>query len=126
MEGAFRFADLFLGLSLYRVGHGEIFAIVLRFARALPEGAIQSALAGQLVVEVMTIIAAVQGLTAPFANLPQPRLDTVPQPWSSAPMALLHILFFSSQGTAMVRGTARSHLLIRHSTDASTGWFYIC
>ena len=95
MEGVFRFVHLLLGLFPYRVGHGETFAIVLRFARALPEGAIQGALAGQLMVEMMTIIAAVQGLAAPFANLPQPRLGTIPQPWSSTPMALLHFLFSS-------------------------------
>tara|TARA_Y100000780_G_scaffold39551_1_gene31858 strand:+ start:94 stop:417 length:324 start_codon:yes stop_codon:yes gene_type:complete len=93
VEGVFRLAHLLLGLFPYRVGHGETFTIVLRFARALPEGAIEGALAGQLMVEMMAIIAAVQGLAAPFANLPQTRLGTVPYPWSSAPMAILHFLF---------------------------------
>ena len=95
MEGGFICLRLFLGLFPYRVGHGETFAIVLRFARALPEGAIEGALAGQLMVEMMAIIAAVKGLAAPFANLPQPRLGTIPQPWSYTPMALLHFLFSS-------------------------------
>ena len=126
LEGALRLAHLFLFLFPYRVRHLEIFTVVLHVTGAYPLGALERAFPGDVMVEMVTVFAAVKGLAAPLANFPQSWLSSITHPWSPTPMALLHFLFFSPVVARDREGAGRSHLLIRHSSGASMKGFYIC
>ena len=114
LEGALRLAHLFLFLFPHRVRHREIFTVVLYVTGAYPLGALEPTLPGDVMVEMVAVIAAVKGLAAPLANFPQSWLSSITHPWSLATMALLHFFFFSPVVDCDREGVGRSLLLIRH------------